>query len=336
MITERQKLILKLIVEEYVKTNQPVGSMTLLQRNDIDVSPATIRNEMAALENEGYLEKTHTSSGRVPSEKGYRLYVQLIMGDKKKKKHNFPLIDEIFEKDALNQEEAIKDSVMLVSQLTNYAAVVLDDASYSAKIKRLELIPLGNNKAVLILVTDRGYVESNKIMLPEDMGVDDLKLAVTMLDELLRDTPISKIDETLYQRAHDGSFDIYLKYHKELISVLVQTFTQMAKDKYFVSGQSQMMNLPEFQDVNKVKQLFESIEREDILKVVPTGSNDISVRIGSDNSIQMMKDCTVISVPYELNDGSKGAIAIIGPTRMEYDKVIPILEYIAGNVKKVI
>lgn len=336
MLTERQKNVLKAIVEEYVRTVQPVGSQTLIadKRFGLDVSPATIRNEMAALEKAGLILKPHTSSGRIPSEAGYRLYVQEIL-KKDKKKERFPLIDEIFARDAHSQESAIKDSVALVSQLTNYAALVLDDVAGEARIKRLEFIPISAHHAVLLMVTDRGYVESNKIFVPEDVSKDDLAKAVSILDELLHDTPINAIDQVLKDKAQTGTIKAYMTYHDELIALLVRTFTQMAKDKYFMSGQSQMMNLPEFQDIDKVRELFASIEREDILKIVPTGSEDLAVRIGSENRVRVMQDCTVISVPYTLANGDHGAIAVIGPTRMEYEKVIPLLEYIAGNLKKV-
>ncbi len=336
-ITERQKLILKAIVEEFVRTNEPVGSKTLTSdvEFNLNVSPATIRNEMVVLEDLGLIVKTHTSSGRVPSELGYKLYVQDIL-DNKADFVSFPLIDEIFEKELISREEAIKESVSVVSDITNYAAIVLGSASYKAKIKKIEFISLSPRHAVLVLVTDQGYVESKKIIIPEEIKSNEMEKMIKILNEVLYDTLISEIDLRIQEATSDDSFHTFLSYYDNFISALTRIFSDMVQDKYFLSGQSNILNLPEFQDIDKIKNILDVIETEEILKAITIANGGISVKIGEDNKITAMKDCTVITVPYELSEGKKGAIAIIGPTRMHYQKVIPLLEYIAKNIKKVV
>ena len=338
MLSSRQTMVLKAIVEEYVKTNEPVGSKTLTDRPEflLNVSPATIRNDMAELEQFGLILKTHTSSGRVPSEEGYRVYVQSILDEKNHQIDSFPLIDEIFDRDLISREQAIKESMALVTELTNYAAVVLGTASYNAKIRKIQFISLSERLAVVMLVTDRGYVESKKIIVPENISVRDIERVIGFLNEILCDCPISKIDETLKKHLTDQKLNAYFEYYDDLISALIRMFTEMVKDKYFLSGQSNMLSQPEFQNITKIRELLDAIEHQDIIKAVNVSQRGITVRIGQENQIQAMKDCTVITVPYEIENGEFGAIAVIGPTRMEYQKVIPLLEYIAKNIKKVI
>jgi heat-inducible transcriptional repressor len=338
MLSPRQETILKAIIEEYVKTNEPVGSKSLISdpRFGLNVSSATIRNDMALLEEMGLIVKTHSSSGRIPSEAGYRLYVQMILHEKTETVESFPLIDEIFNRHLISREEAIKESMALVTELTNYTAIVLGSQSYNSRIRKLQLVGLDEHHAVILLVTNHGYVESKKIIVPPELKLHDLERVILLLNDLLQDCPISEIDATLKKKMEEANLQSYMDYYDELISSFVQIFTQMVQDKFFLSGQSNILSLPEFQDVNKVKEILNAIENQEILKVVETSSQGITVRIGQENTVRAMKDCTVITVPYELGEDKTGAIAVIGPTRMEYQKIIPLLEYIAKNIKKVV
>lgn len=335
MLTERQKKILKKIVEEYVKTVEPVGSKTITEDENFDYSSATIRNDMAALEEQGYLIKTHTSSGRVPSEKGYKMYVSMMMEEKKEENeiNNFPLIDEIFERNKVNKDQAIKETMSIVSELTNYTALVLGNGSKDAIIKRIQFVQIDENLGVLLLVTNQGYVESKKILIPESIAVSDIVKVVNILNENLQDCSISQIDERLKEAFASGKIKERIQYYDMIFGVFVNTISQMVENKYFMSGQSNIMNYPEFQDVTKVRDLLKVMEEKEIMKLVDFNNTGITVKIGHDNTIKAMEDCTLITVPYEVGDGLKGAIAVIGPKRMEYSKVIPLLEYIAKNMK---
>ncbi len=339
MISSRKKLILKAIVEEFVRTNEPVGSKDLVTTERFglnNVSSATIRNDMMELEKEGLITKTHLSSGRVPSEEGYRVYVKEILNDRDNhKKAKFPMIDEIFERAEISREEAIKESMALVTNLTNYASIVMGTSGYLSKIKKLQFVKLSESHGVILMVTDHGYVESKKIVIPDNIEMRDMEKVVALLDETLHNCPIHDIERVIRERLNEENIHSYMNYYDELIGALVKTFTEMAKDKYFLAGQSNILNQPEFQDVNKVQEMLQAIERREIFKTVNASDNGITIRIGSDNTIKAMENCTMISVPYEISDDDFGVIAILGPTRMEYQKVIPLLEYIAKNIKKV-
>ena len=336
MLSDRQKKILKWIVEEHVRTVEPVGSKVMSEMPEFNYSSATIRNDMAYLEELGLLAKMHTSSGRVPSEAGYKMYVSMMLEEDKNRSQEmeFPMIDEIFRKNAFNQEEAIRESMALVSELTNYASVVLGTNALDAKIRKIQLVNLSNNCAVIILVTDQGYVESKKIIIPENINYRDIEKIVGILNDSLYDCPIVDIDKRLKENLHNDQVNERIQYYDELLSIFVRTITNMVQDQYYMAGQNNIMNQPEFQDINKLKNVIKVMEEKEILKFINLNSNEITVRIGADNELSAMKDCTLISVPYRDNEGSRGAIAIIGPKRMEYQKVIPLLEYIAKNMHK--
>lgn len=336
MLSQRQRLVLIAIVEEYVKTNEPVGSLTLSKRPELQFSTATLRNEMAQLEEMGFLEKTHTSSGRIPSEKGYRLYVEDIIMKKNHDEVNFPMIDKIFEQPNLTSEAAIAESMELVTELTNYATIALGKTAYNSRIKKLEFISLKQNYAVILMVTDKGHVESKKIIIPDGISIKEVEKTISVLDQLLHNCLVSDIQNQLQEEIENEEIRDYIKYHNDLVDAFINAFSEMAADKYHMSGKYNILSQPEFQDVNKVREFIDAVEKRDILRVVKSDSMGITIKIGQENELKVMRDCSVITVPYETNSGSVGAISVFGPTRMEYSKVIPLLEYIAKNMKRII
>lgn len=187
-----------------------------------------------------------------------------------------------------------------------------------------------------MIVTKDGYVESKKIYVPEEFNIRDVEKVVLLLNGILEDCLMTEIDKTIKAHLTDEKIRGYITYYDDLVSTFVRVFTEMVQDKFYLSGQSNILNFPEFQDVNKVKEFLNAVESQDILKVVETSADGITVRIGQENTVQALKDCTVITVPYELDNGKRGAIAVLGPTRMAYHKIIPLLEYIAENIKKVV
>lgn len=333
MITDRQIKVLKAIVEEYVETAEPVGSKSLATLEELPYSSATIRNEMSYLEEVGLIYKTHTSSGRVPTEDGYRVYVRSIMKEKDRIRTSYPIIDEIFRRNAFSKEQAIKEAMSLVTKLTDYTSIVLGLSSYNTRIKKLQFVPIEGRYGVILMVTDKGYVESKKIIIPEAIRLQDVERVIILLNDLLHDTLITEIDTVLKDKLQEIEVQEMLIAYEKLVSVMVQSFANMAKDKFFLAGQTNILNQPEFQDVDKIKALVKSIENQEILKVVNLNQPGISVKIGQENEIKAMQDCTVITVPYEYGNNEKGAIAVVGPTRMEYQKIIPLLEYIAELIK---
>ena len=336
MLSERQKLILIAIVEEYVKTNEPVGSLALSKRPELSFSSATLRNDMAELEEMGYLEKTHTSSGRIPSEKGYRLYVREVLERKENENVEFPMIDEIFNRPNITREEAVTEAMELVTELTNYASIVLGKTAYHSRIKKIEFVSVKENQAVILMVTDQGNVEHKRILIPDGISVHEVEKTITILDEVLHNCLVSDIHNYLFNEITNEEVVDFIHYHNEIVDAFVNALSEMATDKYHISGKYNILSQPEFQDANKVREFLDALEKRDILRIVKSDSMGINIKIGQENDLKVMQDCSVITVPYETNSGSVGAITLFGPTRMEYDKVIPLLEHSAKNMKKII
>ncbi len=333
MLTKRQEVILRLIIEEYIKTAEPIGSRTLSKI--LEFSPATIRNEMADLEDLGYIEKTHTSSGRVPSDKGYHYYIETILQDGESYSQSFSAIDELFDNTSMKREEAIKQAMNLLSQLTNYTTIALGPSAYGSKIKKTELIPLSEDTCILLVVTNQGHVESKQIIVPENTTLEDMKRVIEVLNDILYDCPINQVSEKLHYEINTKKIEDIISYNQTIIDSFLEAFTKFTQSKYYLSGKNKVLYQPEFSDLQRVRELLSFFEQNDIFRLVEnTEAHGMNVKIGKENQITAMRDCTVITVPYDLNDDESGTIAIVGPTRMEYQKVIPLVKYLASHMSK--
>ena len=333
MLTQRQELVLKLIVEEYIKSAEPVGSRTLSKL--LEFSPATIRNEMADLEDYGFLEKTHTSSGRIPSDQGYHYYIEQILSDNENFNTSFNVIDELFSNEDIKRDDAIKQAMNLLSQLTNYTTISLGSGAYGSRVKKIELIPLHENQVMLLVITNQGHVESKKINLSDSIDVDEMQRVIEIFNDILYDCPIAKVSEKLHYEINHRQVKELLLYNTTIIEAFLDAFTKFTKSELYVTGQSNILNQPEFNDIKRVREMLTFFEKNDIFKLVEnTEKQGLTVRIGKENSVKAMQDCTVITVPYELSNQASGTIAIVGPTRMEYQKVIPLIKYLAAHMSK--
>lgn len=332
MLTERQEMILRLIVDDYVKTAEPVGSKSLA--GQLNVSSATIRNEMSILEDLGYLEKTHTSSGRIPSEKGYRYYIETIIKNIDDETNGFFEFEKLFENKEIQRDELIKEAINLLSQATNCTAISLGPNAYHSKVKKVQLVPLNTNQALVIVITNFGYVESKQITIQDDMDMSELTKVIELLNEMLLDTPISKVSEKLHYEIQHSHIKELLKYRDTIVDSFIEAFSKFAQTRYYLTGQSNMLYQPEFNDIRKLREFIHTIENNEIFKIVETNADGISVKIGTENQVTAMHDCTVVSSNYDTGSGEKGTISIVGPTRMDYRKVIALIKYIAEHISK--
>ena len=316
MLSKRQEIILKLIVEEFVKSADPVGSKTLARL--LNVSSATIRNEMAGLEELGLIEKTHTSSGRVPSDAGYHYYIEELLSTNDNYTESFNVIDELFSNKEMKRDEAIKQAMNLLSQLTNYTTIALGPSAYGSRVKKIELVPLYDNVSILLVITNL-----------------EMKRVIEIFNDILFDCPISKVSEKLHYEINEHKIKEILIYNSTIIETFLEAFTKFTQSKYYLSGQSNMLYQPEFSDVSRVRELLSFFEKNDIFSLVEdTTKTGLTVKIGKENAISAMQNCTVITVPYGFGGNEKGTIAVVGPTRMEYQKVIPLIKYLAKHMSK--
>ena len=336
MLTNRQKLLLKAIVEEYVKQGTPIGSKSLIDKPYLQFSSATLRFEMAKLEELGFLEKTHTSSGRVPSRKGYQYYVDNLLTRDYDVIDDFPSIDEIFSVSKYsNREDTIKKALDLITDLTNYTAVALGPDLEQSRIKKIDLILIDNSEAVLLIVTNFGNIQNFKISIPENVDGVELKKIIDSLNELLQNVPLTRVSRVINQEISKIQLKQYMEYQETLLETFLNIFEKFAESNYFVSGVSNIFHQKEFQEIEVLEKIVDSlVNKNNLIKLISNNPNNLSVRIGGENEITHMDNCTIISVPYRVTDDNYGKIAIIGPTRMEYRKVIPLVEYLAKNMSK--
>jgi len=333
MLTSRQKLILKAIIELYVKDAQPVGSNALTQLPYLNFSSATLRYDMAQLEELGYLEKTHTSSGRIPSELGYRYYVEHLVTRDQDVLESFPLIDEVFLKNKMAREKTIEEAINLLSELTNYAALAVGPSGQSAKIKKIDFIPLSEDEAVILIVTDQGHVQHQSITIPEDGDIEGVRKVIKTLDDLLKNRNIIEASDILRNAFAKSQIESFMSYQEQIIDSFIDAFSKFAEENFYLSGVTNIFEQPEFHNAAHIKNFVDMLDRRELLKFI--GQEDgLSIRFGSDLRLIPMENCTVISVPYRINEEEHGTIAVVGPTRMQYNKVIPLVEYIASNLGK--
>lgn len=329
MITERQKNILKFIVEEYVKNVKPVSSNEICK--SLKCSSATIRNEMVILEDLGYLEKNHFASGRQPSEMGYKYYVDNIMTPKDITGEDMLKLQTIFHNQSLMLSDAIQKSLELVAEITNYTSVVLGKSSSENKLKKVEVISLEEGKILTMLITDKGYVEYKNLYLP-DTDIDEVVKTVNLINKMIAGTPINEISEKL-------EYDVkpiiakYVKQHEVLYNAFYDAFTSFtnkANDVHF-AGKNNFLKQPEFNNIEKVKQLLNKFDDIGNISEMKEVNNGINVYIGKDS--ELSDDVSVIKTKYNVN-GEEGTIAIIGPKRMEYERVVNLLNYIKENIEE--
>ena len=327
MLTNRQNEILKLIIEEYSKVPIPVGSKAICDK--LNTSSATVRAEMARLEELGYLEKTHISSGRVPSEDGYKYYVNNLMKPKEMTGEDMLNLQTIFQNKSLVLSDAIEKSLEIISQITNYTAINL--GQNESRLKKVEIVPLTGDELLAIVITDNGHVE-NKKMTISDSDILEISKTVELINKLIVGTPINEVSEKL-------EFEIkpiigqYIQNHEMIYNAFYNAFTDLKyKDDMTMKGKNKLLELEEFSNnADKIKKIINKFDDENIVSSIKEEDGGINVYIGTENNID--EDLTVIKTKYNAK-GEEGTLAIIGPKRMDYDRVVSLLDYLKSCIER--
>lgn len=328
MLSERQNNILKLIIEEYSKEPTPVGSTSICDA--LGVSPATVRSEMAKLEEIGYLEKTHTSSGRIPSERGYRYYVDHLMKIKEVEKKDAFNLEKIFQNKSLMLSDAISKSLEIISEMTNYTAIVLGNNNES-KLKKVEVLPINENTIIAIVITDNGHVE-NKKMNFENTDLEEIGKTVELINKLIVGTPLSEVSDKLEYEIKP-IINQYITNHEMIYNAFYMAFKDMRNSSDMtMKGKNNLLELEEFSsDAKKIKDIISKFDSENIVSSIKEEDGGINIYIGEETNID--DDLTVIKTKYS-KDGVEGTLAIVGPKRMEYDKVVSLLDYLKTCIER--
>ena len=339
MLSERQKMILRMIVEDYIQSAEPVGSRSISKHVDMGLSAATIRNEMADLEEQGYLEQPHTSAGRVPSQQGYRYYVDhLLQLGERLKQEEISKMKMLFSERVDEIEKVAQQTALYLSTFTQYTAVVLGPQVYDNTLRSLQVVPITEHSAVLLVVTSTGQVQNKTVSFPDDISLSQVEQLVRLLNEKLVGIPIyqmrSRIFEEISREVARQMRDF--EEAQRILDRLLNVIVSEKDGKVFLGGTTNMLLQPEFHNVEKAKSVLSWLEHHDLVSKAllqeSKWSAPLSVRIGGENELSMLQNCSLVTATYRIGEDPVGVIGIIGPTRMEYGRVIRVLDYLSKEM----
>lgn len=325
MLTNRQQDILRLIIQHYTQTGQPVGSKKLMEEG-IDASSATIRNEMKTLEDQGLLQKTHSSSGRIPSIEGYRFYVDHLLQPGRVDKQEMQTIRRSFGGEFHEIDEIIQQSANILSQLTSYTALSLGPDVKERKLTGFRIVPLNNRQVIAIIVTDKGNVESQVFGIPASISGEDLEKMVRIInDKLIGESLI-----TVYHRLRTEIPMILHKYFQTTEGILALFDTMLGQafeEKVFVGGRMNLLDFEGSNDVNQFKLMYTLMkDPEELNQLLIPENQGIQIRIGNELGNQLFQNMSLIQASYEIDGHGQGTIALLGPTSMQYSRMFGLID----------
>lgn len=333
MLTTRQVNILQLIIQLYTTTGVPVGSKTLMNYG-IDASPATIRNDMMTLENQGLITKTHSSSGRIPSAAGYRYYVDHLLEPEQVSKTQQSDIQQFFQQKFYAMDEVIEKSARELSKLTKYTAFSSSPEMKERKLLEFRVVPLRNHQIIAVVVTNTGSSESQVFRLPESMESEEVEKMFRMINDQLTGESISAV----YQKLHHeipALIEKYVSLHGGISDFFDMILEQAFEDRIFVSGKMNLLDFDSVTDVDQFKSIYTLVSDPDLFAewIVPT-NQELEIRIGQELQNELLKDMALISTTYEVHGYGKGVIALLGPKNMSYARNVGLLETFRSELSK--
>jgi len=331
----RKLKILQAIIDDYIRTAEPVGSRTLAKKYGLGISSATIRNEMSDLEDMGFLEQPHTSAGRVPSDKAYRLYVDKLMKVRSLDQREAEYIRETYESTLDQIEQIIFHTAEILSEVTNYTSLAMAPRLSKVTIRHIQLVQVDGEFALLVIVTSSGILRDTLIRIPEGINNDYLSRVSNILNEQFRGKTIDQIDTEDLANIRD-KFLKNRKFFSSLLDILIQRFRESEKREVYLGGMTNIFNFPEYQDIIRAQSFLNLMEEKDLLYDILSNSTDdgVWVSIGSENSYDELHDCSIVTATYSLEDRVLGTIGLIGPTRMEYSKTVSVMDYMGKALSR--
>ncbi|MDP9068306.1 MAG: heat-inducible transcriptional repressor HrcA [Actinomycetota bacterium] len=337
-LAERRASVLKAIVTHYVTSGEPVGSKTLVERYQLGVSPATVRNEMGALEEAGYIFQPHTSAGRIPTDAGYRYFVDSGLQPLRLPATEARKIQRFFGEPRYELEDALRQTAALLSGITDHAAVVFAPALERSVVRHVELVPLAGSRAMVVLVTNTGRVENHIVLVPESVDEVQLDRAAEMLNRLIVDEPLDSAPEKIAS-AHEN-FPLELRDVAHQVSrALQEDLKHHEAERMFLDGTSNIVHEGKFADLETVRQVIGALEHRRLLLEVLADAlspDQVSVRIGRENTLEEMQACTVVTARYGTDDQPLGSLGVVGPTRMDYRRTISAVHEVASNLGRML
>ncbi len=334
VIDDRKIKILEAIINDYIKTGEPVGSRTIAKNYDLGVGSATIRNEMADLEDMGYLEQPHTSAGRVPSSKGYRLYVDSLM-DKPilSKEEDLKIREYVINSAMLEVNKIVKNASTLLSELTHLTCVVKTPSLSMSCIKSIQLMRVDSVSLLAVIVTDGGLIKNQIIKVDKVPSINILNKMNEVLNKRLINLSIDEINLEVINHLKiglDGQDEVF----NAIIPALYQCLKEDDTSRVFMEGATNIFNFPKYNDIENAKRILSLLHNKDCVVELIEPESDITIKIGDENYLPEAKECSVISAEYSLGDNAKGTIGLIGPRRIDYSKIIAIMAQVMKELNE--
>jgi len=337
-LDERKKRILESIIRDYVQTAEPVGSRAVVRKHSLNISAATVRNEMADLEEMGYLEQPHTSAGRIPSQMGLRYFVDCMMENEQLSEEEMEILIRTLQEQMRDLNDVIQGVGQFISKVTRYASLIIVPSVKINQIQHIQLLPLLQGLALLILVTDSGMILHSKMRIPESITPQDLEFISYHFNRVLKGKNLNALNKSDLSYLHDEVIS-----QKKVLDNTLETIEMLVKntgqDKVLIHGTLNILNEPEFKDLDKLRRVLSILEADDLIrKVIPdTVDGEVSIRIGRENELEEIHELSLVFAGFKAN-GEMGKIGLMGPVRMEYwkaagaiDSVRLIIEDILKN-----
>lgn len=333
MLDKRKKEILQAVIDEYINTAEPVSSATLVKKYGLNYSSATVRNELAELETIGYLDKPHTSAGRVPSEKGYRFYVDELVNDEAISIEEIKYIQNKLSTKVNEIEDLTKIATSTLSEITHYTTVAIGPKTDMQMIEEIKFVLLGSRMLMVVIVTDSGLVKETIIKYDEDISQSQVETLNNLFNSKLKGKPLSKIDKPMEEYILSE-----INYSVEVIKPIIEQINKVIEEEnqIYLEGTNKSFDLPEFKSLEIAKNFVNILdEKELMLDMLNSGiAKDINVYIGDENDNEQLKDFSVVTFKHSVGDKDLGTIGIIGPKRMDYSKVISVMKYISKKMQE--
>lgn len=332
-LTERKLKILQAIISDYVKTAEPVGSRTISKKYDLGISPATIRNEMADLEEMGYLTHPHTSAGRVPSDMAYRLYVNALMEKRELSKEEKLVISERLRSNVNEFEKTIEHAASVLSEITNLTSFALTPKKDEDALKFINLLPVDDNTIVLMIVSESGKISNTALNIKVPYSEENLQLLAKTMTYNYKGKTISEVLKNNIIENFETDLTAMSGLAQDVMPNFMKTLEDMLNVNLYMEGLTNIFDIPEYNDLQKAKSFINMLsQKEDFTRKLIDREDGVIVTIGEENADDIMNDCALITASYHVDGKLVGKIGVIGPTRMQYGEVTSIIEYLTSNL----
>ena len=334
-LSERKLKILQAIIADFIRTAEPVGSRTISKNYELGVSPATIRNEMSDLEEMGYLTHPHTSSGRVPSEKAYRLYVNEMMKKRELTEEEKDAIAAQLHSNVSELETIVQRAAHILSEITNLTAFAMTPKQDQDTLKYVNLLPVDEHTVVLMIVSESGRVSNTSVHMNRPASEETLRILAKMMTYNYRGKTLSEALTFDIIKSFKADAESMAMFENEIVPNFIKTLEDMLNVNLYMDGLTNIFSIPEYNDLDKAKVFLEMVSRkEDFTRTLINRENGVIITIGNENQNELMQDCSLITATYHVDGKMVGKIGVVGPTRMRYGEVTSVVEYLTDNISR--